>query len=313
MTSIGLNLASTMPAIRAEIDNFNDTNFNDGSSEAIIGAKITGFHQDNEEEVVGGLATQYQWACLAMDEALSYINLDDHQEYCLMFISPCEDQPNLIDYAALYNQMVEYSQTLISEERLYHIHLPLGETAAAAAMIKSQQWLHEQANRAVIVVGVDSWLNLKRIQCGLSNKRILCDSQSEGFIPGEAASAIVLVKESQSTHAALSILSVSIEHEERLLISGRNSLADGLTKATQNALSDSEINAHDINLLLTDLGGEEYFFAESMLAWARILRIDMTGEYEKHYTPTYMGHCGAVNGLFLIAYAWALQITGRHL
>ena len=318
VTSVGLSLAATMPAIRAEIDNFNDTSFIDGGNEDIIGAKITGFQKNSDDEIVGGSDTQYQWACLAMNEALSYINLADHQEYCLMFISPSEDQPNLIDYDGLYNQMVEYSQTLIPEEHLYHIHLPLGETASAAAMLKSQKWLYEQQageqiSRAVILVGVDSWLNLKRIQCGLKNKRILCDTQSEGFIPGEAASAIVLSnKENYSKYAALSILSASIEHEDRSLISGRNSLADGLTNATQNALRDSAIDAQDINLHLTDLGGEEYFFAESMLAWARILRVDMTGNYQKHYTSTYIGHCGAANGLFLLAYAWALQIRGAH-
>ena len=312
VTSVGLSLASTMPAFRAEIDNFQDTSFQDGKNEPIIGAKITGFHTENEDEIVGGLATQYQWLCLSIDEALSYINLDDYEEYCVMVISPSEKQPSLIDYQSLYQQTVEYSQTIIAEERLYHLHLPLGEIGSATAIMKAEKWLTEQANRAVILVGSDSWLNVSRIDHGLKNKRFLCDSQDEGFIPGEGASAVVLVKESQSKYAALSILATSIEEESRPLFSERNSTANGLTKATKSALTQSGIEPHEVELMLNDLTGEEYFFAESALSWAKTLRTSLPEHYEKHFALTNVGNLGAVNGLFLLAYAWALQIKGQH-
>ena len=328
VTSLGASLTTTMPALRAELDNFQDTHFLDGHNEPVIGAKIPSLDnayyessddsqdtdEDQNDKVVGGLATQFNWACLAIEEALSYIDLNNYQEYCLMLVSPSENQPNLIDYESLYQQIVEHCQTFIHEERLYHIHLPFGETATATAINKSQQWLYEDGcpKRVVILVGSDSWLNIKRVESGLKNKRILCDLQAEGFIPGEAASAVIFTQQSQSEYAALSIINATIDQEDRSLVSGRNSLADGLTKATQSALDASGIKAEDINLLLTDLGGEEYFFTESILSWARILRVDMTGQYEKHFTNTYTGHLGTVNGVFLLAYAWALQIKGQH-
>jgi len=324
VTSIGLSFSNIMPAIRAQLDNFQETHFYDNEHESIIGGKIK-VHDLNEEGkvveniddvVIGGLENQFQWSCMAMDEALSYINLEEFQEYCLIVIGPNKDQPNLINHEELYQKLVDYSRTIISEESLYHLHLPLGETSPAAALVKAQKWVYESQapKRAVILLGADSWLTINRINHGLKNKRILSESQPEGFIPAEGASAIILTKEIELSNEkpTLTILSSCIDSEPQPLFSELNSTADGLTIATKKALKQSAIEAHDIELLLPDLAGEDYFFTEIALAWGRILRIAMPDYSEKHYIPTYTGHLGAINGLFLLGYAWALNIKGQH-
>ena len=94
VTSLGASLTATMPALRAELDNFQDTHFLDSHNEPVIGAKIPSLDsadyessddsqdtdEDQNDKVVGGLATQFNWACLAIEEALSYI--------CLLYTSP---------------------------------------------------------------------------------------------------------------------------------------------------------------------------------------------------------------------------------
>jgi len=322
VTSLGLSLANIMPALRAELDNFQDTKFIDQNNEPVIGSKIK-IHDldddnmvtedDNPDIITGGLENQYQWACMAIDEALSYINLEDYQEYCLIFTSANTEQPNLIDYEAFYEKVVEYSQGIIAEESLYHLHLPLGETAPATALLQSQEWLYEpnKPKRAVIIVAVDSWLTLNRMQHGLTTKRILTDSQAEGCIPSEAASALILTQKASSI-ASIDVLSTAIEQEPLPLSSEKNSTADGLTYATKKALELADIQAHEIELLLTDLAGEDYFFGEVTTAWGRILRITMLAHSEKHYVLNYLGHIGSVTGVFLLSYTWALNLRGQH-
>ena len=322
ITSLGLSLATIMPALRAKLDNFQDTQFTDQNNKPVIGSKVK-IHNlgddtpitsdDKPDTITVGLEDQYQWACMAIDEALSYINLQDYQEYCLIFTSANTDQPNLIDYEAFYEKVVEYCQSIIGEESLYHLHLPFGETAPATALLESQGWLYEsnKPKRAVIIVGADSWLALDRMQHGLTSKRILSDSQTEGCIPSEAASALILTQKT-SSNSSIDVLSAAIEEEPLPLSSEKNSTSDGLTFATKKALELSNIQVHEIELLLTDLAGEDYFFSEVALVWGRILRTTMPKHSEKHYVLNYLGHLGSVNGVFLLAYAWALNLRGQH-
>jgi len=80
--------------------------------------------------------------------------------------------------------------------------------------------------------------------------------------------------------------------------------ADGLTAAIKTALSEAGVSMGDMDLRITDLGGEQYYFKEASLALTRTLRTHKE-EFPLWHPAECIGEPGAVAGAAILAVASA--------
>jgi 3-oxoacyl-[acyl-carrier-protein] synthase-1 len=92
--------------------------------------------------------------------------------------------------------------------------------------------------------------------------------------------------------------------ESATLDSGLPLRADGLVAAIRGALADAGCELHDIDLRITDLSGEQYYFKEASLALTRILR-QRKEEFDIWHAAECTGEVGAAAGAIALAVAEA--------
>jgi 3-oxoacyl-[acyl-carrier-protein] synthase-1 len=83
-------------------------------------------------------------------------------------------------------------------------------------------------------------------------------------------------------------------------MSGEPILADGLVKAVKQALAEAGRDIGDLDLRLSDVNGEQYYFKETALTLARILRVHKEGFPIWHPADS-IGDVGAAVGAVLLA------------
>jgi 3-oxoacyl-[acyl-carrier-protein] synthase-1 len=72
--------------------------------------------------------------------------------------------------------------------------------------------------------------------------------------------------------------------------------AQGLSQAISNALEEAGCQMHDIDLRISDISGEQYFFKEAVLALGRLLHLRKEELPIWHHAEC-IGECGATSGL----------------
>jgi 3-oxoacyl-[acyl-carrier-protein] synthase-1 len=155
---------------------------------------------------------------------------------------------------------------LNSESRL----VPLGRISGALAIREAVRLITAKRARYVVVAGVDSYLSGATLASFGQRGRLLTAGSSNGFIPGEAAAAVLVADDSD--YCGLKILSLGLA-DEAATIGGEKPLrADGLTRAHGQALAGAGLPMENIAYRLSTLSGEQYFFKEMELATSRLLR-----------------------------------------
>jgi 3-oxoacyl-[acyl-carrier-protein] synthase-1 len=99
--------------------------------------------------------------------------------------------------------------------------------------------------------------------------RLLTPTNSDGFVPGEAAAALLL---GPPGPAPLGILAAGFGVEPAPIESGEPLRAEGLTTAFRQALAAAGITMAGVGWRIGTMSGEQYWFKEHDLAVARLLR-----------------------------------------
>ena len=122
--------------------------------------------------------------------------------------------------------------------------------------------------------GVDSYLNARSLQWLAQTWRLKTEQNSDGAIPGEAASA-VLISSSRSRGKTpfAKITGLGFGSEPAPVLSDEPLLGLGLTDAARAALDQAGVQMHEIDLRLSDAAGESYGFREQSLALSRLMRV----------------------------------------
>jgi 3-oxoacyl-[acyl-carrier-protein] synthase-1 len=131
--------------------------------------------------------------------------------------------------------------------------------------------------------------------------RLLAEHNSNGFIAGEAAGAILLGP-AEGAEDELLCVGVGQGTEPAPLGSGEPLRAEGLTTAIRAALHDAGCQLGDVDFRITDISGEQYFFKEAALAFARCIR-SPKAEFDLWHPAEGIGEVGAASGLALVATA----------
>ncbi|MBL8300005.1 MAG: hypothetical protein JNN30_16825 [Rhodanobacteraceae bacterium] len=306
VTSLGFDLPSTAAAIRAAVDNFRETHFIDGQGERIAAGRID---RDDDESRLGGSEHLAALLAMAIEECLQSSGIQlPLAENVPLFLLGDDTRPKPFLETA-YACHAHCSRFFKRPEQLHMQAFTAGESSCIAALLAAREFLARGAPH-VLIAGVDSWLSVADIDFALETGRLLSSGQAAGFVPGEAASAVLVSARPNSAHD-LVVAGIGEAQEPASLFAEEICVGRGLASAIKAALRQAGRDASEISLRLTDLAGEDYFFEEAAYAWARVLRESLPPEYRFSQPATRTGHVGAAFGPLLLGYAWQLGRCGR--
>ena len=118
----------------------------------------------------------------------------------------------------------------------------------------------------MLIAAVDSLLSWPTLTHYEQRDRLLTSGNSNGFLPGEGAGAILV---GPGGVAALECTGIGFGIEPSPVDAETPLRADGLTQAIKAALADAGCAMHDIDYRIADVSGEQYYFKEAALALAR--------------------------------------------
>jgi 3-oxoacyl-[acyl-carrier-protein] synthase-1 len=168
------------------------------------------------------------------------------------------------------------------------------------ALGHARQLIHEKKVPRVLVAATDSLLTWPTLSYYERAERLLTAKNSNGFMPGEGAGALLV--EAPGGVAELLCTGLGFGVEQAHIDSGEPLRAEGLTTAIKAALADAGCAMHDLEFRITDVSGEHYYFKEASLALSRTLR-RRKEEFDIWHPAECVGESGALAGIAIIGLA----------
>jgi 3-oxoacyl-[acyl-carrier-protein] synthase-1 len=302
VTAVGLDSASTCAAIRCAIDNFAETRFIDVAGERVMGAEVP------LAAPWRGVSRLVHMAVPAIRECLAHIGSANVDQIPLLLCVAEERRPGRLDgldETLLDRIQVDLGVRFHPQSRV----IPRGRVAGALAMDAARTQLQELPIPFCIVAGVDSLFVADTLAAYERSKRLLTSRNSNGFIPGEAAAAVLVSRSHPPTRAALVCRGLAWGIEKVTIDSDEPLRADGLIRAITGAFSDAGCGYEAVDYRITDANGEQYGFKEAALAMTRTLRTPKE-LFDIWHPADCIGEVGASTGP--CAFAVALAAVRKH-
>jgi 3-oxoacyl-[acyl-carrier-protein] synthase-1 len=188
-------------------------------------------------------------------------------------------------------------QTSMSPQSLV---LRAGRAGLSAVLDKAHELLSRGAVRQVMVLGADSFLLETTIDHYLDAERLLVSGNRDGFIPAEAAAA-VLLELAQPDTPGLHIMGWGQGDEPGRPDGSVPSRATGLSTALRAAFDRADITCNDLAFRLSDQNGEGFFANEAANAFVRV-GLEGGTTPMVHTTADCTGEIGAATGPLMLAW-----------
>lgn len=301
VTSVGLTAPSSCAAFRAKISNPTETRFIDSGGAWIMA------HQVELEQPWRGLSKLVKMGALAIEEALQDVpKADWHSLPLLLCVAEAERPARTegLDDHLIASLQIELGASFSPESAI----VPHGRIGVALAIRQARALITAAQMHHVLIVAVDSLLSWNTLSHYDQQERLLTQRNSNGFMPGEGAGAL-LVGIAQDSVAGLICRGIGFGHEAAHVDSGEPLRAEGLAQAIKASLHEAGCQMHDIDFRITDNSGEQYYFKESALALSRTLR-QRREEFDIWHPAECIGEAGSVSGIAAIAAAQAACLKG---
>lgn len=278
VTAIGLDALSACAAMRAGLDNFAETRFIARDGNWILGSEVP------LPEGWRGIERLAQLLAAACDECRKDVEIDFEAVPVLLCLAENERPGRIADLETqLWQKLSEKLGVSLSKESRAYAY---GQVGGFVALHDARRLLEEGAP-AVLIAGVDTFLVSETLRKLSDEDRLLTESNSNGFIAGEAGAAVLVAGKGD-----LYLKGLGFGAEEAHISSEKPLRADGLTKAIKDALGEAGIVYDDISYRIADIAGESYYFREAALAQTRIWRGERDPE-EVWQPSSGIGHTGA--------------------
>jgi 3-oxoacyl-[acyl-carrier-protein] synthase-1 len=286
---VGLNAPAACAAIRCGINHFRETRFMDNGGEWIMGCEVP-LEQPwrGRTKLVKMLAMAIR-ECLANPEA----TVDPAKTPLLLCVAETGRPGRL---AGLDDELFRELQDELRIE--FHEKsgvTPQGRVAGAVALYRARKMIHEEKIPHVLIAGVDSLLVGPTLMAFEEKDHLLTRQNSNGFIPGEAAAAVLIGAPQAENEARLHCLGMGFSVEKATVDSENPFRADGLSTAIKGALTEANCTLGATDFRITDLSGEQYYFKEAALALSRTLR-QRKEFYDIWHPADCIGEVGAAIG-----------------
>lgn len=298
ISAVGHNAPSSCAAIRCAIDNFQESRFLDSGGEWQMVAEV------QHEQPWRGRTKLVKLAAAAILEALSNSPVKDASLVPLLLGVAEKERPG---------RLANLDESLIKDiERELNVRfhtssavIPRGRVSGAIALLNARKLIYQAGHQHVLIAGVDSFLNGETLAFLDSQERLLTSRNSNGFIPGEGAAAVLLSAPTQSPAPQLGCIGLGFGVEEATVTAEDVAhRAEGLTQAIRNALVEANCGLEAMDYRLTDLSGEQYYFKEAALALSRVLRVRKE-HFHLYHPADCIGECGAAIGPAMLVVALA--------
>jgi 3-oxoacyl-[acyl-carrier-protein] synthase-1 len=238
-------------------------------------------------------------AALAIEECLAQLPRADWSRMPLLLCVAERERPGRIE--GLDDELFAEVQAQLNVEfAAGSLIIPHGRVAFGTALKHARDLLAGNAVPFALVAATDSLLSWPTLRVYESKDRLLTPDNSNGFMPGEAAGAVlvgrgVLTGQLMCTGMGFATEPASIDSEEPLR-------ADGLTAAIRSSVLEAGCELHEIDFRISDVAGEQYYFKEAALALGRALR-HRREQFEMWHPADCIGETGATAGLACMAVA----------
>lgn len=310
--SLGYELSAAACALRANFDHFRESSFYSLSSDPINTASLP--------DTIYGQARLQRWVEFAVRDCLRKLespeSLFDGTQTAIIVLGPDETRPGIdTDFylglpAIVMAELREEVGIAIDPASVDTMRTSVvfeGRTGIATGLVLAAKMLLSREVQQVLILGVDSFLDAANINHYLEEERLFVRGNNNGFIPGEAAAALV-IKSTSTTEPGLHIVGIGNAEE-----SGRHdgtvpSRGIGLTQAIRTACGQAKVHPHSVVYRLGDDNGEQFFSRDSANAFTRVM---FGGSRPKHLTTAdKLGEIGAATGLAMLA--WLYQDMSAH-
>lgn len=183
------------------------------------------------------------------------------------------------------------------------------QTSGFQALLQAQALIASDQAEQVVVAGVDSFLQRDTLRAYEQRRRLMTESNSNGFFPGEAGAA-VLVSAAGGPGSELRVLGVGSGTEPAPIESTEAFQARGMTGAVRQALEAAGRRLREIAYRLTDLSGEHYKFKEAAFVAGRLGGGERDQPLDLWHPIEYLGEVGAAILPCLLAQAAHAAVYG---
>lgn len=318
VTAVGLSAPASCAAFRAKISNPSETRFIDGAGQWIMA------HQVALEQPWRGLTKLARMAALAIEEALQDLPRAQWARLPMVLCVAEPDRPGRLE--GLDEKLASMIQDLLGVQfdKARLAIVAHGRVGVAVALHGARRWLAPEAQSAagsksaegVLVVATDSLVNWPTLGPFEREGRLLTERNSNGFLPGEAAGAVLLGRPGGTAASGkpgeLVIAGLGFAREAAHIASDEPLRGDGLATALRGALEEAGLAIHDMDYRITDVAGEHYYFKEAALALSRTLR-QRKEDFDLWHPAECTGEVGAASGMLMLAQAEAACAKGYTL
>ncbi|TCM86473.1 beta-ketoacyl synthase N-terminal-like domain-containing protein [Rhodovulum steppense] len=287
VTAVGLDAPSSCAALRARLDGFCETRFAGPGGDWLIGAPVPLPRNWVGEKRLAHLAAG---AIAELFEAVP----GAAGQAALILCLPEEERPGrpLRDAAGLAARIGGIVGIPPRTRTQIVAH---GRPSGLVALRQAGRMLAEGAADHVVVAGVDSYLTAPAIAYYHGKRRLLTAENANGFLPGEAAAAVLCGR----AGAGLRLAGLGLAREKAFLYNGLDAegldlplRGDGMTEAYAQALGAAGVGLAQIDYRIADLIGEQYWFRQTALAALRLER--GRSEFQDLWSPAEsLGNVGA--------------------
>ena len=290
--AVGYSAAAANCALRAGMDHFQESDFRTRSGDLVRVARLP-------EQRLWGAPRLAQWMRQAMEDCLANATLPPDEPLLVLLVFAEAERP-----AAEERHAVQ-AAALIRPALGHPLHPASSGTAAGRAglaecLTYADKLLREGAVRHAMVVGFDSYLHSEVINHYLSQDRLLVPGNRDGFIPGEAAAAVLLDLAAPET-PGLHIAGWGQGMEEGRPDGSVPSRSRGLTQALRTAFGQAGIDCNDLAFRLSDQNGEGFFASDATNAFTRVA-VDGGTTPMVLTTADCTGEVGAATGPLMLAW-----------
>ena len=307
VSCLGSSAELNAAAMRCDYDGFQETPFMQPyHAEPQIGAMVALADEHQHLRGIKKLAHLGQAVINEATQQVSPAAQDKQQIQLLLCLADTTAHISYLSDSNAYQSLLQHihpqidSASFHSRYRVYR----QGRCGFTQALRQAQSSLYQDQLPYVLIVGIDSLLNnaiLAHYGGGLygENRRLLGEGHSNGFIPGEAATAVLLKKAEAGDTVLISGVGISEEPASlhQLMQTDNDAIlkGKGLADAINQAAQESGVAIHETACRVASVSGEDYFFTEAALAQSKTLQKTVP-EHPLWHPADSIGEVGAAMG-----------------
>jgi 3-oxoacyl-[acyl-carrier-protein] synthase-1 len=293
VTAVGLSAPAACAAIRAGVTNPTESMFMNTGGERIIS------HAVPMNVPRSGRARLARMTAMVIEECLARVPRREWDRIPLLLCVAEQSRPGRVQGLddQFLGEVRELLHTRFDSESLV---ISGGRPGIGIALSRARHLLYDGGRSAALIVGTDSLIKSSTLSALEQEERLLTSRNSNGFIPGEGAAAVLLCVPFKGPR--LEVVGLGFATESSHIGSANPLRADGLTRAIKGALADAACDMHDLDFRIADVSGEQYYFREAALALSRTLR-RRKDRFDMWHPAECIGEAGSVIGPAMLAVA----------